>query len=699
MMKLIISEKEIAAKRIAKILAGNGVSDEKVNGVPVHHFKVDGQEYKVIGLKGHILKVDYPKEFSNWFKVDPIELIYAEIEKTPIQKKIVKALEKIASEVSEVIVATDYDREGELIGYDALQVVQGKNSQLVSKRAKFSAITPRDISEAFSKPGRIDLDLAFAGRARQDIDLVWGAVLTRFISLATYQVKDKFLSVGRVQTPTLALVVDRELEIKSFKPTPYWVIKIKLKTDAGEEFEAAHKKKKFTKKDEAEAVFDRIGDSGRVIESKETIKSIKPLTPLNTTNLIMSGSSLGFTATKTISIAESLYMNVYMSYPRTDNTVYPSTIDLREIAGILGGSPHFKELSDEILAQEKINPSRGRKKTTDHPPIYPTSVASKSALSADEWKLYELIVRRFAATLLPPAKMKSISAKIDVNGETFAANGSTIITPGWTRHYPYWKHQDVFVSELKAYQDLAVIDREMAGKETRPPARYSQGRLVQRMEELGLGTKATRHSIIQTLLNRGYIRGNPLESTEKAIAVIKMLKKHAEKISTPDMTSELEMYMDGIANGDEVKDEVVDRSRSMLKEVMTVLQKEKEEISREIQKGIKEDLIAGKCPREGCKGDLIIRVARASKKRFLGCNAYPECKTTFPLPQRGLLLTTKDLCKHCQHPKVKIINKGRRPWDLCINPDCPGKDEKYKNYKNKKQSSGADSRSKLQSSS
>jgi len=698
-MKLIISEKEIAAKRIAKILAGNGVSVEKVYGIPVHSFEIGGQEYKVIGLKGHILKVDYPKEFSNWFKIDPIDLIDVEIEKAPIQKMIIKALKKVASGASEVIVATDYDREGELIGYDALQVAQENNSQLVSKRAKFSAITPKDINEAFSNPGRIDLDLAFAGRARQDIDLVWGAVLTRFISLATYQIKERFLSVGRVQTPTLALIVERELEIKSFIAAPYWVIKIKLKTDAGEEFEAAHRKKKFIKKDEAEAAFARIGDSARVIESKETVKSIRPLAPLNTTNLIMSGSSLGFTATKTVNIAEGLYMNGYMSYPRTDNTVYPSTIDLREIAGMLGGSPQFKELSDEILAQKKIVPSRGRKKTTDHPPIYPTAIATKSALGADEWKLYELIVRRFAATLLPPAKMKSISAKIDVGGETFVATGSTIIEPGWTRHYPYYKHQDIFVPELKPQQDLAIIDSEMAAKETKPPPRYSQGKLVQKMEELGLGTKATRHNIIQTLLNRGYVRGNPLESSEKAIAVIKMLRKHAGKISTPDMTSELEMYMDGIANGDEAKDEVVDRSRTMLREIMEVLQKEKEEISSEIKKAIKEDLIAGKCPGEGCKGDLIIRVARASKKRFLGCNAYPECRTTFPLPQKGLLLTTKDLCKHCQYPKVKIINKGRRPWDLCINPDCPGKDEKYRNYKNKKQSSGADNKSKLQSTS
>lgn len=692
-MKLIVSEKEIAAKRIAKILAGNGVSDEKSFGVPIHHFNSDGEDYTVIGLKGHILKVDYPKEFSNWFKVDPIELIDVEIEKAPIQKKIIQALKKAATQASEVIIATDYDREGELIGYDALQIAQDKNSQLVSKRAKFSAITPKDINEAFSKLGRIDLDLAFAGRARQDIDLVWGAVLTRFISLTTYQVKDKFLSVGRVQTPTLALIVERELEIKSFKPEPYWVISVKLATDTGEEFEATHKKKKFTDKDEAEAAYAKIGDEGKVLESKESIKSIKPPTPFNTTNLIMSASSLGFTAPKAINVAESLYMNGYISYPRTDNTVYPSSLDLRELTANLGGVNEFKEMSGQVLSQEKITPSRGRKRTTDHPPIYPTAGVSRSKLSADEWKLYELIARRFAATLLPAAKMKSISAKIDINGEVFTATGSTIIEPNWTKHYPYYKHQDVYVPELEKDQALKVIDRELADKETKPPARYSQGKLVQKMEELGLGTKATRHSIIQTLMARGYVKGNPMQPSEKAIALIKMLKKHAEKISTPDMTSELEMYMDGIANGDESKDDVVDKSRLMLKEVMDRLQKEKEEISREIKKGIKEDLVVGKCIREECEGDLIVRVARASKKRFIGCNAYPDCKTTFSLPQKGLLLTTKDQCKHCQYPMVKIINKGRRPWDLCINPDCPGKDEKYRNYKNKKSGKPADKKS------
>jgi DNA topoisomerase-1 len=679
-LKLIISEKEIAARRIAEILSGNGVVQEKVYGIPVYQFKFNSEDCKIIGLKGHILKVDYPKEYANWFKVDPAELIDAKIEKIPIQKKIIQALVKVASEADEIIIATDYDREGELIGYDAMQVVKEKNSLIDTKRVKFSAITPRDINQAFLKSGKIDLDLAFAGRARQDIDLIWGATLTRFISLATFQIKDKFLSVGRVQTPTLTLIVERESEIKSFVSVPYWIVGVKLRTESGEEFEAVHKKKRFLKKEGAQDIYGRIGDSGTVMEVKASISDIKPPTPFNTTALIISGSSMGFTAPKTISIAENLYMNGYISYPRTDNTVYPSSIDIKEIVRMLGSRSQYSFMSEVVLAQKNIVASRGMKRSTDHPPIHPTSVAEKTSLGGDEWKLYDLIVRRFISTLLPPAKNKTVTASIDINGEMFNASGSKIIEESWTRFYPYYKRKDVFVPELRKGQLLTVADKKLLEKETKPPARYTQGKLVEKMEELGLGTKATRHTIIQNLIQRGYVGGNPLQPSEKAVAVVKMLKKHAEKISSPEMTSELEMYMDGIVSGDETKEDVVDRSRNMLRDIMTVLQKEKEEISQEIKKGIKEDLIVGRCPVENCSGDLVVRIARKTKKRFIGCNAYPECKITFPLPQKGLLVTTREKCKHCGYPIVKIIKKGRKPWDLCINQECPGKDEKYRNY-------------------
>jgi len=683
-LKLIISEKEIAARRIAKILAGDGIAEEKVYGIPVYHFNLNGEKYKIIGLKGHIMKVDYPSEYANWFKVDPVELIDAEIEKVPSQKKIVQALKKVSADSDEVIVATDYDREGELIGYDAVQVVKESkhDADSVARRAKFSSITSEDINKAFSKPGKIDVNLAFAGRARQDIDLVWGATLTRFISLASFQVKDKFLSVGRVQTPTLTLIVDKELDIKAFVPTPYWTVNVKLLTESGEEFEADHKKKRFLKEDDAKAVILKIGDTGNVASVKESVRTISPPAPFNTTALISSGSSMGFSASKTINVAESLYMNGYISYPRTDNTVYPPSLNLKEVVKMLGTSGEFRHMSEKVLARENIVASRGKKKTTDHPPIYPVSVVDKGNLSSDEWKIYDLIVRRFLSTLMPAAKVKNINVNIDINGETFIANGSNMLEANWIEFYPYYKHKDMIIPRLEEGQVLTVKSKDMEGKETKPPSRFTQGKLVEKMEELGLGTKATRHTIIQNLIQRGYVNGNPLIPSEKAIAVVKMLKKHAEKISSPEMTSELEMYMDGIVSGDETREDVLNRSRKMLREVMANLQKGRDEISREIKKGVKEDLVIGKCPRENCTGNLIVRVSRKTRKRFVGCSAYPECTVTFPLPQKGLLVTTKELCKYCNYPIVKIINKGRKPWNLCINPDCPGKDEKYKNYKN-----------------
>jgi len=361
--------------------------------------------------------------------------------------------------------------------------------------------------------------------------------------------------------------------------------------------------------------------------------------------------------------------------------VYSSSIDLKEIVRALEVSGEYRNMCEIVLARKKIVASRGKKRSTDHPPIHPTSVAEKSNLSSDEWKLYDLIVRRFLSTLMPAAKIKNITALIDINGEPFVASGSNIIEGNWINFYPYYKYKDVFLPGLKENQELRVTSKDLQEKETRPPARYTQGKLVEKMEELGLGTKATRHTVIQNLIQRGYINGNPLRPGEKAIAVVKMLKKHAEKISSPDMTSELEMYMDAIVSGDQTKEDVVNISRRMLKEVMVNLKNEKDEISREIKKGIKEDMIVGECPRENCTGNLIVRISRKTKKRFIGCSAYPECKVTFPLPQKGLLITTREVCKHCNYPIVKIINKGRKPWNLCINPDCPGKDEKYKNYK------------------
>ncbi len=686
---LIISEKEIAAKRIASILSGNGAKEEKHYGVPVFAFENMEGGFKSIGLKGHIMTVDFPESYSNWFKTKPADLIEAVIEKIPKEKKIIQALKKVAKDADKIIIATDFDREGELIGYDAWEVIKDSIGQIPVKRARFSAITKHDISEAFLKLEELDLNLAFAGRARQDIDLIWGATLTRFISLISYQTKNRFLSVGRVQTPTLALIVDRELEINAFKVTPYWQVRARLANSAQEQFDALYRKIRILEEAEAKEVHDKITGPATVTQVKESTRKIKPLAPFNTTALIVAANSIGFSAIKTINTAENLYMNGYISYPRTDNTVYPPSIDLLEIVKMFEKSETFKQAASDVLRQKEITPSRGSKKTTDHPPIYPVSLALKGKISDDEFKLYELIVRRFMTTLLPEAKIKNIAASFDINGEKFKANGSNIIDAGWLSHYPYYRHIETYLPDLKEGEELSLKEKEILSKETKPPSRFNQGRLVQKMEEMGLGTKATRHSIIQTLITRGYIRGNPLEPTEKAIAVIKALKENAQKITSPDMTSELEFDMDQIAGGGISREEVVEISRKALREIMAILAEKKEEISKIVVEGVKKDLIVGKCTTEGCEGDLIIRQARKSKKKFIGCNKYPDCTTAFPLPQFGLVVTTENKCKICNHPMVKIINKGKRPWDLCINTKCPSKDENYKSARNKGKDKGS----------
>lgn len=687
-MKLIISEKEIAAKRIAQILSGNAVKEEKEHGVPVHSFSINGVLFKTIGLKGHILQTDFPEEYSNWFKTSPQELIYAKLEKKPIEKKIIKALIKLSKEADGIIIATDYDREGELIGYDAYSVIREEIGEIPVERARFSAITNKDIKDAFSKLEKLDLNLAFAGMARQDIDLIWGATLTRFISLASYQVKEKFLSVGRVQTPTLTLIVERELEILNFVPVPYWQLKATLRTSKGEEFEASYHKKKILSEKEAKHIYDKIGNIGTVTSIKEVIRPIKPPIPFNTTSLIVAANSIGFTAQKTINIAENLYMNGFISYPRTDNTVYPSSIDLKEVLNNLKENIYFKEMVDFALLQKELKPTKGNRKTTDHPPIYPVSVARREDLSDDEWKLYELIVRRFVCTLLPESLVKNIAVSIDINGEKFISNGSTIVKEGWTKFYPYYKHIEFILPDLKKDEKLSVIKKEINAKETKPPARYTQGKLVEKMEELNLGTKSTRHTIIQNLISRGYIKGNPLEPTKKAIAVVDALKKNAQKITSPEMTADLEVDMDAIVNGELSRDEVVNISRKVLKEVLDILVSRKEEIGKMIKEGIKDDEIVGKCPDPDCGGNLVIRVSSKTRKKFIGCSNYPNCVRAFPIPQNGLILTTDDKCKTCYYPIVKVIRRGKRPWDLCINPDCPSKNlaknEDYKNNKNKK---------------
>lgn len=668
-MRLIVTEKDTTAKRIAAILADGKVKEEKSFKFPVYVFKNGTVEWRCLGLKGHILKVDYPDEYNNWQKVKPAELIDAEIVKVPTQKSLIKVLQKEAKQATEVIIATDFDREGELIGSDAINKIREVNPKVTVKRARFSALTKPEVDRAFTSLEEPYQNLALAGEARQDIDLIWGATLTRFLSLASSRLGRQFLSVGRVQSPTLVIIAEREKERQAFVPKPYWQVRANFQFDS-EKFEAQHKTDRFWEKKEAEAVLSHLGDEALVKSIIKSERTTAAPAPFNTTAFLSAATSLGLSAPNAMRIAENLYMSGLISYPRVDNTVYPESLDLRDIVETLSQG-ELGELSREILKQEKIVPTRGKRFATDHPPIHPTDVAERSALESQAWRVYEMVVRRFLATLAKEALIETLKAEMDANGEYFYVKGNRVASEGWLKFYHYSRKKDHEIPPLKEGMKLKLIEALMDEKETQPPPRYGQGRLIQLMEELGLGTKATRHNIIQNLYDRNYVHGDPLIPTEMGLAVAESLRKYAEAISSPQMTAELEKEMDAIVEGNLKRKEVVDRSRKMLSEVMKVLELRKEEVADEIRLGIREGKILGKCPK--CGGDLRIVRSRKTKKRFVGCSNYPECDQAYPLPQRGEIIPLNELCEGCGAPKIKVLNKGSRPWILCIDPNCPSK--------------------------
>ena len=679
-MRLIISEKANAAKKIAQFLSEGPVKDGKHRSVPHHTFQWKGEECVSVGLKGHVLNPEYPEQYSNWQKVEPRELIDAEILKNVSEKGVAQAISSLAKKADKVVVATDFDREGELIGVEALSLAFEANPKLMDhvERARFSALTPGEVNRAFDELLEVSNDLADAGEARQDIDLIWGATLTRWVSRATKRYGPAFLSVGRVQSPTLVLIAERERERRAFVPEPYWELEVNLKN--GEPFTVRHQTERFKEEAKARSAYENVGQTATVVEVQQKSATRKPPTPFNTTGFLTAAANIGISPSRAARIAEDLYTDGYISYPRTDNTLYLRSLDLREVLGELKRVEGTGQHAERLLAQEELSPTRGKKETTDHPPIYPTGYASQKAMRDDKWKIYQLVVRRFLATLSGPAKTLRTTLRFDSGGEPLVTGGTVVTEEGWLGVYPYSRRADEELPDLSEGDVMKVVGKELLAKETQPPGRYGAGRLINVMEDLGLGTKATRPNIIQNLYDRGYVHDDPLVPTEKGIAVAQALKDFASEIASHEMTAELERSMDAISEGKISKENVVDESRDVLRRVYEHLQNSETEFADIVWEGIRTDETLGKCPESG--HDLIIRRNRKSRKRFVGCSGYPECRVTYPLPQRGEIIPLGTQCDACGSPEIKVLG-GKRPWITCINMDCPKKQEQREAAANK----------------
>jgi DNA topoisomerase-1 len=717
---LVVTEKNDAAQQIARLLSTSGrPKADKVYDTPIYRFTVNGEDWVTIGLRGHIMAPDFPPQLKfdkneGWygltvdgehlpadlpdglarppykskrkpFLADGVDikgwkvpslpyLVWAPIEKLPAEKGIIRALKNLAKKADAIVIGTDFDREGELIGSDALRQMRQVAPDTPVSRARYSAFTKAEIDHAFNNLVELDQDLADAGESRQYIDLVWGAVLTRYLTMARFGGLGNVRSAGRVQTPTLAIVVERERERLAFVPEDYWVVWGNLSKDGSDEFRTTHATARFKDKAAAEAAFAHVRDAklARVTGVEKKSRTQRPPAPFNTTSLQAAAASEGISPARTMRLAESLYMNGLISYPRVDNTVYPRSLDLRATVKSLLDVPQYAPTCHQILSQDKITATRGKQETTDHPPIYPTAAADPSKLQPAEWKLYNLIARRFLATLMGPATIEGTKLTFDIEGEPFTTTGSVLAKPGFRAIYPFGLKRDDQLPSLVEGDICDVKSMQLDAKQTEPPARYSQGRLIQEMEARGLGTKSTRANIIQRLYDVKYLKNDPAEPSQLGMAVIDALTSYAPPITSPDMTAELENDMTAVSEGKVTQDQVVTHSRALLAGMMDALIEHKEDLGEAIADAVTADAKVGVCPK--CGKDLVMKTSAKTRGSFIGCMGWPECDVTYPVPSRVKIIPLEGeagVCPECGAPRIKCQPFRQRAFEQCVNPLCP----------------------------
>ena len=717
-MKLVIAEKNIAAQKIAQLLATGKPKNDKVYNTPVYRFDVEGEEWVSMGLAGHILAPDFPDEIlfdkkEGWYsltedgevlsaqvpdglarppydtkrkpflanginikgwKVESLPyLTWAPIIKNPAEKEIIRVLKNLAKKADSVVIATDFDREGELIGSDALSCVREVAPDVPVSRARYSALIKGEVTEAFNNLVELDQNLADAGESRQYIDLIWGAVLTRYLTLAKFGGFSNVRSAGRVQTPTLALVVERERERMAFVPEDYWQIR-GMAAAKGADFKISHATARFTDKDAAQTAFGHVDGvvAGTVTDVAKRSRKQQPPVPFNTTSLQAAAAAEGISPARTMRIAESLYMSGLISYPRVDNTVYPRSLDLEGIVkGLAANSPALAPVCKKVLAGP-MKPTRGKTETTDHPPIHPTGQGDPTTLDGGQLKLYNLIARRFLATLMGPATIENTKVSIDVAGEPFAASGDVLVDAGFREAYPYGLKRDEQLPALDAGDVVDEHDVNLEAKQTEPPARYSQGKLVQEMEKRGLGTKSTRASIIERLYQVRYLKNDPIEPSQLGMAIVDALSQFAPRITTPEMTAELDEDMTHVAEGQDTQTHVVDHSRALLAGMLDNLIEHKDDLGEAISDAVTADARVGTCPK--CGKDLVMKQSAKTRGSFIGCMGWPDCDVTYPVPS-GVKVSPLEgdaaVCPECGAPRIKCQPFRQKAYEQCVNPKCP----------------------------
>ncbi|MEK6919375.1 MAG: DNA topoisomerase I [Nanoarchaeota archaeon] len=677
---LVITEKPQAASKIADGL-GNARKVSMPGGVFYYEVTRGGEKLVVACAVGHLFGLQQSAGQKSW-PVFNLEWVPSYSRKgAEFTKKYYNVLRKLATKAKSLVVATDYDIEGEVIGWNIVRFICGEPD---AKRMKFSSLTKDEISKSYDNVfTSIDWGQAFAGETRHYLDWLYGINLSRALMEAIKKAGNfRVMSIGRVQGPALNLVVKKELEISSFKPEPFWQVFLLIDWQ-GEKIELKYVKD-ITNESELKK-FSEIAHKHVHASTFDSQQSIPPLPLFDLTTLqTESYKFFGLTPTQSLAVAQKLYLSGLISYPRTSSQKLPAGTDVSIIVKKLS-----RVFSKEASLVSRNWPVESNKTDPAHPAIHPTGeLTGFDSLSSDESKIYGLVVKRFLASLCDDALVSNRKIEVVFSGLVFNAKGLAVLNKGWTSVYPH-KLNERDLPEVNGEVD--VLEVRIEQKETQPPKRYSPASLVSELAKRNLGTKATRAAIVETLYDRGYIKDRSVVATPIGVSLINTLEKYCPVIIDEKLTRDFEKETNAIfsAKKDFLKKEevIIGKVKNVLLSVEKEFRKSEVVIGKELLDSLtavrQQEKVANtlsKCP--VCStGNLAILFSKKFGKSFVACNRYPDCKTTFGLPSGFVKRVDGKLCDKCSWQKLMLLKKGRRPWEFCFNPACPSRKEQEERQK------------------
>ncbi|XP_070703799.1 DNA topoisomerase 3-alpha [Pempheris klunzingeri] len=688
---LCVAEKNDAAKGISEIMSSGrsrrreGMS--KFNKIYEYEYHLFGQNVTVTmtSVSGHLLAMEFKAPFQKWHSCNPVLLFDAEVEKycpdNMIQIK--RTLEKEVRQCQALVIWTDCDREGENIGFEVIDVCKAVKPNLQVFRAKFSEITTNSIRRACETLTEPDANISDAVDVRQELDLRIGASFTRFQTLRLQRIfpeslANQLISYGSCQFPTLGFVVERFKAIQAFIPETFYKIKVLHEVEE-DTVEFNWKRNRLFNHTACLVLYQICMEDPIATVTSVTSKpksKWRPL-PLDTVEMEkLASRKLRISAKETMKIAEKLYTQGYISYPRTETNIFPANLPLGPLVEQQTQSPVWGTFAQRVLDQPGgPNPRQGKKSDQAHPPIHPTKYSH--TLQGNEGRLYEFIVRHFLACVSQDALGQETVVDIDIAQEKFSTSGLMIIARNYLDVYPYdrWSTKVIPVYEQNSQFQPSAI--EMTDGQTSPPQLLTEADLISLMEKHGIGTDATHADHIETIKSRMYVgltADQRFLPGELGMGLVEGYNSMGYEMSKPNLRAELEADLKLVSEGRKDKQSVLQhhiqkyktvfiesaRKAKKLDEALVPYLGAAQEITEAVQQDMEIQLPVRKCPH--CGRDMVLKKKREGNSKYLSCVGYPACKTAVWFPDTVLEVSRDDsVCLTCRpHPVHMLKFKFRR---------------------------------------